>query len=258
MATRLTLLFALCAGLSVSAIAQTITTDTKDYQTARKRLYLGTDTFAYFTAIRQAIPYVAASHKHVPTVKAVFDFVNEVIVIASVSGSPNAAVVKANTSPSVGVTLQGTDGVYADVLTSAEIEIGLRDTSVLAGKIARSGATTGQFLKWSGTEWIPSAGSGGYVYVTANSSITAAVNTVLIPTLSASITLGLPTCDATNDGKQFLFQKSGGDTDYSVTVDPSGTQVFADGAFTKTFFSTYEFQCTCRFSSGTGVWFYNH
>ncbi len=256
MATRITLVFALCAGLSVSAMAQTITTDTKDYQTARKRLYLGTDTFAYFTVIRQVIS-IASAHKHVPTAKAVYDYLETFRTVADVSATPNAAKIKINNTNSTGVTLVGTDGLKAEAITSGQVDLSLRDNSVNVGKLAASGATTGQFLKWSGTAWIPSAGSGGYVYVTANSSITAAVNTVLIPTLSASITLGLPTCDATNDGKQFLFQKSGTDISFGLTIDPSGSEQFSDGATTKTIFSTSEFTCTCRFASGTGAWFYN-
>ncbi len=290
--------------LSAPAFAQT-TTDSKDVQIAKKKLQIGTDTSKYFTAIKTALDALA-KHKDVPTAKAVYDYIEAVAVIAAVSASPNAAKIKANTAATNGVTLQGTDGVYAEVFTSAEIGIGLRDTSISAGKIARSGATTGQgllwngtawapanvggggggsvnttarlsgdgsigspldiaqqsattgqVLTWSGTAWIPSHGS-PYTYVTANSSITAAVNTVLIPTLSASITLGLPTCDAANDGKQFLFQKSGDDTAYGATIDPSGTQAFADGSLTKTIFSPgIELTCTCRFASGTGTWFYN-
>lgn len=289
--------------LPLLAFGQT-TVDSKDVQIAKKKMQIGTDTSNYFTAIKTVLNSLS-KHKDVPTAKAVYDYIEAVAVIATVSASPNAAKIKANTAATNGVTLQGTDGVYADVLTSAEIEIGLRDTSVLAGKIARTGATTGQglvwngsawapaniggggggsinttarltgdgsigspldiaqqsaatsqLLQWSGTAWVPSWGT-PYTYVTSTSSITTAFNTVLIPTLSASITLGLPTCDATNDGKQFLFQKSGGDTIYSVTIDPSSTQAFSDGAFTKVIFLQSEFQCTCRFSSGTGVWFYN-
>jgi hypothetical protein len=257
MALRLTLLL-LGLGAAFCVSAQAISTDTKDYQTARKRLYLGTDTAAYFTAIRQAIS-VASAHKHLPTAKAVYDFLQTFAVIAQPGSGADAAKIKFNNDISNAVNLRGTDGVYADVVTSAEIEIGLRDASVPVGKMAQSGAATGNVLTWSGTAWMPSPGSGGYTYVVASSTIATTNNKVLIGTLAGNITLGLPNCDAANDGKSFHFQRTGQDTQpYAFTIDPSGSQTFHDLRLSQTVYgSGVQFHCTCRFASSTGTWFFN-
>lgn len=122
--------------------------------------------------------------------------------------------------------------------------------------IAQQSATSGQVLSWSGTAWVPSFGT-PYTYVVATSTITSTVNTVLIGTLPANIILGLPTCDATTDGKSFLFQHTGED-EYSFTVDPASTQIFNDDHLTKTIYASgVSFQCTCRYASGAGKWFFN-
>lgn len=123
--------------------------------------------------------------------------------------------------------------------------------------IAQQGALAGSVLRWNGASWTPSAGS-PYTYVVTSSTVTTTANTVLIGTLPASIVLGLPDCNLTNDTKQFLFQRTGVGDGFSFTVDPSSTQTFNDGTLTKTIFGNgLEFQCTCRFASGTGTWFYN-
>ena len=254
MANRITLLL-LALGLSVAtANAQTLTTDVKDYQTARKRLYLGTDTAAYFTAIRQTISATAA-HKHLPTAKAVYDFLQTLYMQSQSAANPDGAKLLLSSSNTTGVELRGVAGLYAESVDPDLVHVGVKTGGLNLSALGQSGAATGQVITWSGTAWVPSAGS-AYTYVTASSSISSAVNTVLIGTLPSDITLGLPTCDAATDGKQFLFQKSGTDL-HGVTFDPSGTQAFADGSSTKTIFSTGEFQCTCRFTAGTGAWFFN-
>lgn len=123
--------------------------------------------------------------------------------------------------------------------------------------IAQQGAAAGAVLRWSGAAWVPSSGS-PYVYVVASSTIANTVNTVLVGSLPANITLGLPDCNSTNDTKLFLFQRTATADPFGFTVDPSGTQTFNDGSLTKTNYgSGIEFQCTCRFSGGIGTWFFN-
>ncbi len=120
-------------------------------------------------------------------------------------------------------------------------------------QIAQQGANTSQVLQWTGTTWEPSWGS-PYVFVTSGATITTDVNTVLIGTIVADITLGLPVCNAANDQKVFEFKKNGSDN-FGVIVDPSGAETFADGAATKKIYSTLNLNCVCRFS-GTGTWFF--
>jgi hypothetical protein len=122
--------------------------------------------------------------------------------------------------------------------------------------IAQQGAETSQVITWSGTTWEPSWGN-PYTFVTSTSTVTADVNEVLVGTQSASITIGLPTCNATNDSKRFKIVKNGTDS-FSVTVDPASTQLFYDGSAIKIFFGKLSIDCTCRFSGGTGVWFFDN
>jgi len=243
MTHRLLISLALVCALSHSVTAQTIT--------ATK---LNLSNFPFITGTSDTT-LATVSNTQIPASKAVKIYANR-----HLGGRPLSTV-----APTTGQVIGWNGSTWIPVTPSGGGGGGtVYTTTRLAGDgtpgtpldIAQQSATTGQVLQWSGTAWVPSHGT-PYTYVTSSSSITTAFNTVLIPTLSASITLGLPTCDATNDGKQFLFQKSGGDTAYSVTIDPSGTQVFSDGAFTKIIFNTSEFQCTCRFSGGTGTWFYN-
>lgn len=122
--------------------------------------------------------------------------------------------------------------------------------------IAQQSATTSQVLEWSGAAWEPSWGN-PYIFVTTGQTITTAVNEILIGTISAAITLGLPTCDAANDMKHFKFVRNGTDA-FSVTIDPGGSQTFYDGSATKIQYGKLALDCTCRFSGGSGVWFFDN
>lgn len=122
--------------------------------------------------------------------------------------------------------------------------------------IAQQGASTSEVLQWTGATWEPSWGN-PTIFVTTGQTITTAVNEVLIGTIGASITLGLPTCDATNDMKHFKFVRNGSDS-FSITIDPGGSQTFYDGTSTKTQYGKLSIDCTCRFSGGTGVWFFDN
>jgi hypothetical protein len=124
-------------------------------------------------------------------------------------------------------------------------------------KIAQQSAATSEVLMWTGATWEPSWGN-PYIFVTSGSAITTDVNEVLIGTLSAHATFGLPSCSAANDGKRFKFVRNGTDTAYSVTIDPSSTEQFYDGTPTKTFFGKLAIDCTCRYSGGAGVWFFDN
>ncbi len=122
-------------------------------------------------------------------------------------------------------------------------------------KIAQQSAATSEILTWTGATWEPSWGN-PYTFVTSGATITTAVNTILIGTIVANITIGLPTCNAANDQKTFEIKKNGADI-FGAIIDPAGSETFYDGAATKTIYSPISLNCTCRFS-GTGVWFYTN
>lgn len=119
--------------------------------------------------------------------------------------------------------------------------------------IAQQSAEISEVLTWTGATWEPSWGN-PYTFITSTSTVTTDVNEILVGTQSANITIGLPSCSAANDGKRFKVIKNGTDN-FSVTVDPSSTQTFYDGATVKIFFGKIAIDCTCRYSAGTGVWF---
>lgn len=119
--------------------------------------------------------------------------------------------------------------------------------------IAQQSAATSQGLAWTGATWEPSWGN-PTTFVTSSSTLTTATNELLVGTLSADITIGLPTCNAANDSKRFKIVRNGSDI-FSLTIDPSSTQTFYDGAFTKIIYGKIAVDCTCRYSAGVGVWF---
>lgn len=76
-------------------------------------------------------------------------------------------------------------------------------------------------------------------------------NFVRVGTLSADITLNLPTCNSTREGWQYEFFKSGSDA-FAFILDPATTETFHDSATTKTIYSQGN-NCTCK-CLGSGVW----
>lgn len=124
-------------------------------------------------------------------------------------------------------------------------------------KIAQQSASSSEVLEWTGATWEPSWGN-PYTFVTSGATITSAVNEVLIGTLSANATFGLPSCNSALNGKRFKFVRNGTDTAFSVTIDPSSTETFYDGQSLKIFYGKVAIDCTCRFSGGTGVWFFDN
>lgn len=122
--------------------------------------------------------------------------------------------------------------------------------------IAQQAASASQVIEWTGATWEPSWGN-PYIFVTDGATITTDVNEILIGTISANVTMGLPSCNAANDGKRFKFVRNGTDA-YSLTIDPSSTELFYDGTALKIQYGKISIDCTCRYSGGTGVWFYDN
>lgn len=122
--------------------------------------------------------------------------------------------------------------------------------------IAQQSASSSEVLMWTGATWEPSWGN-PFTFVTTGATITTAVNEILIGTVAGDVIMGLPTCDATTDGKHFKFVRNGTDA-FSVTIDPGGAQLFYDGTDKKISYGKLSIDCTCRFSGGTGVWFFDN
>lgn len=122
--------------------------------------------------------------------------------------------------------------------------------------IAQQSASSSEVLMWTGATWEPSWGN-PYIFVTTGATITSDVNEVLIGTIAANVTFGLPTCNAALNNKRFKFVRNGGG-DFSITIDPSGVQQFYPSINTITHIGPVSIDCTCGLVSGTYYWFYDN
>jgi len=123
-------------------------------------------------------------------------------------------------------------------------------------KIAQQGAATSQVMEWTGATWEPSWGN-PYTFVTTGATITSDVNEVLIGTVVAGVTMGLPVCDATTSGKRFKFVKNGADF-FGITIEPNGSQQFYPAIDRIVQFGAVSIDCTCTLVSGTYFWLYDN
>lgn len=200
-----------------------ITSDVKDIQVARQKLQIGTDASKYLSSILQTISG-AATHNESPTAKAVYDYIQSLSYLATVTTTAR-------------LSGAGTSGSPLD--------------------IAQQSATTGQVLRWSGSAWIPN-GTNLYDIVTTGGSIAAQYNQVWVNTISASISLNLPACNSANDGVKIEIAKAGSDT-HEVIIEPAGSEQFSDGNTSKSIFSQGTgISCTCRWTGSVGIWLYTN
>lgn len=91
---------------------------------------------------------------------------------------------------------------------------------------------------------------------TSTTTIDHTDNFLEIGTLSAAITVNLPACNATANGWEFRFLKTGSDF-YGITIDPNGSETFTDSATTKTLYSQGNAAtCKCKWNGSSGAWFF--
>lgn len=210
-----------CTILICTVVGYTQTSDVKDVQQARQKLIVGTDVSKYLSSILHTIS-AAATHNQSPTAKAVYDYIQAYTLAGDVTGTPGATVVEAIQGQPVDDAVPGNQQTV---------------------------------LRWSGTAWVPN-GLNLYDIVNSSQAVGEQNNQVWVDALSASITLNLPACNAANNGVKIEIAKAGAD-DWGVVVEPAGSEEFSDGNTAKTLYSTgTAISCTCRFVSGTGVWFF--
>lgn len=207
-----------------SGISQAqVTSDVKDIQVAKQKLQIGTDAAKYFTSILQTISG-AATHNQSPTAKAVYDYIQSLAYLSTVSTTAR-------------LSGNGTGGSPLD--------------------IAQQGATTGQVLRWSGSAWAPN-GTNLYDIATTGGSIASQYNQVWAQDLGTPYTLNLPACNAANNGVKIEVNKWGVDGHTSaITIEPAGSEEFFDGATSKVLYSDGTgISCTCRWTGSAGVWLF--
>lgn len=95
-----------------------------------------------------------------------------------------------------------------------------------------------------------------HVTETATTTLDETDNYVEISTLSGAATFNLPACNATRNGWEYRFLKTGADTN-GATIDPNGSEAFHDAATTKTIYSQgTSAMCKCKWNGSSGSWFF--
>lgn len=98
--------------------------------------------------------------------------------------------------------------------------------------------------------------AGSWTAITSNTTLDETYNRIEVGTLSGAITVTLPACNATRNGWQYEFIKTGTDT-FGTVLDPNGSETFTDSATTKTFYSKDNVvACKCRWNGSAGTWFF--
>jgi hypothetical protein len=244
------------------------------------KLIRATERLQLRTKQADSLVYVitaGSTHRHLPTAKAVWDLLDSigsgagsdtVFVTARLTGigTPGAPLDIAQQGATTGQVLKwdgtawspandsigGGGGVDTVFVTARLTGIGTPGAPL---DIAQQGATVGQVLRWSGAAWVPH-GTNMYDVVTTSQTVGEQFNQVFVDTLTASITLNFPPCNAANDGVKFQIVKSGPDT-FAVDIEPAGVETFNDGATTKKIFSQgTAVSCTCEWNGTTGRWLF--
>lgn len=99
--------------------------------------------------------------------------------------------------------------------------------------------------------------SSSWVAETGTATLDETDNFVEIGTLAGAATFNLPACNATRNGWEYRFLKTGTDTN-GATIDPNGLETFTDGASTKTLYSQgTSATCKCKWNGSTGTWYFS-
>jgi hypothetical protein len=147
--------------------------------------------------------------------------------------------------PNADASNRGTVSTAAQTLAGAKTF-----SALLTGSAGVVGTATASAAALNGD----GVSSSAHTSVTANTTLDHSNSFVAIGTLTAAITLTLPACNATRNGWQYHFEKVGTDA-FATTIDPNGSETFADGATTKVLYSTgTAARCKCR--SSDSKWYF--
>lgn len=212
MATRIitTILLTLLFVCSISAQVRLTTTD---IMLIRQKVQIGTDTSKYFTTITDTIS-AASTDRQAPTAAAVYEALSavsggsggHVILEAntpraqrdSLEFRTNSAIALSATSESTRTVIEA--GIQAGAVGAAEIAANAVDSTKISNggvsvlDLGQHGATSGQVLKWNGTQWAPDAdnNAGGSVTSVGLTAPAAGITVSGSPVTGAgSITLAL-------------------------------------------------------------------
>lgn len=165
----------------------------------------------------------------------------------------SAAIAFARSSSTLNLNLPDADASFRGVVsTGTQTFAGAKTFS---GAVTVSGlATASAGVSATATASVAAVNQKGvldtdYRTVTATSTIAETDYVTYVGTLTADITLNLPTCNATRDGWTYRFMKKGTDA-FAFILDPATTETFYDGATTKSYFGQGN-SVTCQCESGS-------
>lgn len=258
MVSRL-ILFSLLIWISATGLAQSQTSDVKDLQYAKKTLQLRTRQLdSIITAIN-----LLSTHRMSPTAKAVYDFVaayvdtssaanghvilenntpkahrdslefraNSTIVFAATNTSTRTIIEAVLESNSVNSAEIASDAVgYSELIANCVDSTIIINGGVSVLDINQNGASSGQTLKWNGTQWAPAdASDGNGIYSGSGIIATSAVSTVDTSSLWKIAYSNDNAAIVIDDGNAATYIGSP-DLDQYAQFDNSEVQIGADGA----------------------------
>ncbi len=165
---------------------------------------------------------------------------------AAIAFTPNGSNLELNI-PNADASNRGTvstgSQTFAGAKTFNALITGAAGVTSTAGASAAAIYATGV----QGSSWVTE---------TSTQTLDETDNFVEIGTLSGAVTFNLPACNATRNGWEWRFLKTGTDTN-GATIDPNGSETFTDSATTKTLYSQGNgATCKCKWNGSTGTWFF--
>lgn len=91
-------------------------------------------------------------------------------------------------------------------------------------------------------------------YISASGSILATTDRVIVPAISTTINVVLPLCNGTLNGRTIIIENQSPGSN-PVRINTIFPNVWHSGS-TRVVYADRSGECTCRFSSGAGTWFF--
>lgn len=167
-----------------------------------------------------------------------------------------AAVAFARSGSNLNLNLPNADASNrGTVSTSAQTFAGAKTFN---GQVIGGAGVTSTATSTAAALYATGVTGGSWVTETTTTTLDETDNFVEIGTLAGAVTISLPACNATRNGWQWTFLKTGTDTN-GLTIDPAGSEAFFDSATTKTIYSAGNSAvCKCKWNGSVGTWFFQN
>ena len=165
---------------------------------------------------------------------------------AAIAFTPNGSNLELNI-PNADASNRGTVSTGSQTFAGAKTYNALITGAAGVTSTSAAGAAALYATGVQGSSWVTE---------TSTQTLDETDNFIEIGTLSGAVTFNLPACNATRNGWEWRFLKTGADTN-GATIDPNGSETFFDSATTKTLYSQGNgATCKCKWNGSTGTWFF--